>query len=464
MTLTSVPPYDRERASVVGEHAVVVGASVAGTLAARVLSDTFEAVTVVERDPLPNEPRPRTGVPHGEHPHALLEAGRATIEDLFPGYVDELVSRGGMVVDASSDFRFFSEGDFLADGPNRKPMYAASRALIEHVLRTHVADLDGVRIRDETQCIDYRFDDQAMNVEGVVIRENGDDPEELASDLVVDATGRTSRTPTWLDSNGYRSPDLDEVHVDLAYSTLLIERPSDDNTAILGPASPPHSRGGSLAPIEDERWQVTVHGVHGETPPTDVECFVEFASTLPFPDLERFLAEHPPVSEEVEYYPFPSNRRHRYEDLDLFPNGLVVIGDAIASFNPIYGQGMSVAALEALILHYALSTNGLADLPARFFDRAEEVVDIAWTMAVGADFQFPETTGPKPRGTDLVNRYLSRLTRRAQTDGVLRDRLFRVFMMEEPPTSLFRPNVIARVLSPFDRTSGSILPWTTAGR
>lgn len=449
MTLATVPRYDHDRATVVGEHALVVGGSVAGLLAARVLTDAFESVTVIERDQLPGEPVPRKGVPHGQHPHALLEAGRSIIEDLFPGYFEELVSRGGVELDGASDFNFFDEGDFLADGPNRMPMYAASRPLFELVMRERLTDVADVRIRSDCRCTDYLVDDQGTTVGGVLIREGGGDPESLSADLVVDATGRTSRTPDWLESNGYASPGLDEVHVDLAYSTLLIERPSDDNTGLLGPASPPHTRGGSLAPIEGDRWQVTVHGVHGDHPPTDLEGFREFASGLPFPEVAQALEEHPPVSDEIDYYPFPSNRRHRYEDLDQFPDSLVVIGDAIASFNPIYGQGMSVSALESLVLHHELSSGGLDGLASRYFHRAEEPVDIAWTMAVGADFQFAETSGPKPRGTDLVARYLSRLSRKAQTDGVLREKLFRVFMMEVPPSSLFRPTVVARALSPF---------------
>lgn len=449
MTLATVPSYDRSRAPDAGEHAVVVGGSVAGLMAARVLADAFDSVTVVERDPLPDEPAPRKGVPHSEHPHALLEAGRSTIEDLFPGYVDELVSRGGVEVDGASDFKFFDEGGFLADGPNPLPMYAASRPLIEYVMRERIAALDNASVRADCQCLDYLVDDRGTTVEGVMVRDGDSEPEDLAADLVVDATGRTSRTPTWLESNGYTPPRTDEVHVDLAYSTLLIERPPDDTTGLLGPAAPPHSRGGSLAPIEGDRWQVTVHGVHGDHPPTDLEGFREYAASLPFPHVARALDENAPVSDEIDYYPFPSNRRHRYEDLDRFPEGLVVVGDAIASFNPIYGQGMSVAALEVLSLHHALAAGGLDGLPLRFFDRAEEAVDIAWTMAVGADFQFRETTGPKPRGTDLVARYLSRLSRKAQSDGALREKLFRVFMMEVPPTSLFRPTVVARVLSPF---------------
>ena len=165
-------------------------------------------------------------------------------------------------------------------------------------------------------------------------------------------------------------------------------------------------------------------------------------------DVTRIIDEHERVSADIYKYPIPSNRRRRYEDLERFPDGLVVIGDAIASFNPIYGQGMSVAALEALQLHHTLAIDGDDPLALRFFEQVHQVVDDAWSVAVGSDFQFSETTGPKPVGTDLLNRYIARLNRKAHTDGRLADAFNRVVIMEERPTSLFRPRLVWRVLKP----------------
>jgi 2-polyprenyl-6-methoxyphenol hydroxylase-like FAD-dependent oxidoreductase len=191
-----------------------------------------------------------------------------------------------------------------------------------------------------------------------------------------------------------------------------------------------------------------MHGVHGDDPPQDADQFREFASTLQITELKEILDSHDILSEEVAYYPFPSNQRRYYERLDRFPDGLIVVGDAIVSYNPIYGQGMSVAALHALVLHHTLAENSLGNLALQFFHEAESVIDTAWLMAVGADFQFDQTTGPKPRGTSLMGWYLSRLTRKAHTDRTLAESLFRVIMMEKPPTSLFRPGVMGRVLKP----------------
>jgi len=446
MTLERIPTYDSERSGRVGEHAVVVGASISGLLAARVLADAFDRVTVVEHDRLPDEPAARDGTPQTQQPHLLQKGGRAIIDDLFPHFGDEFLAAGGLVIDAASDFNFYDEEGYVAHPVTRIPLYAGSRPLLEYVLRERVFDIDGVRLLDGSHVADYRLDDTGESVVGVEIR--GDSETALPAELTVDATGRSSRTPKWLEAQGYTPPTVAEVTVDLAYSAVTVERDSGDTRAFWAPASPPYTRGGGTIPIEDGRREMVMHGIHGDGPPRNVDEFDEFASTLQIPELAEILECHGIRSEDVSYYPFPSNHRRYYENLDRFPDGLVVVGDAIASYNPVYGQGMSVAAFHALVLHHTLADTGLGNLAVKFFDDAQGVIDTAWLMAVGADFQFPQTTGPKPRGADLMGRYLSRLTRTAHTDRRLADRLFRVIMMEKPPTSLFRPGVMGRVLKP----------------
>lgn len=448
MTLATIPRYQRDQVPTIGDQAVVVGGSVAGLCAARVLADGFDTVSIVEKDPVPANPTPRPSVPQGRQIHALQEAGRATLEDLLPGFGEQLISAGGLLIDGASDLKFFAEGEYLAQGPSRFPTYSASRPLFEHVIGQRVTDRPGVRLRSSCQFIEYLVDAEKSAVTGVRVRTRDGMDEELAADLVVDATGRTSRTPAWLEAHGFTPPPVDEVHIDIAYSTISIERPPDDRRAILAPSSHPHTRGGAAFPIEGDRWLLNLHGIHGDHPPTDLREFEEFAASLPVAEFEQLLDIYPPVSTDVEYYPFPANQRRYYEAIDQFPDGLLVIGDAIASFNPIYGQGMSVAALEALALHHSLGSGGRDGLARRYFSRAAEVIDIAWTLAVGADFQFPQTSGPMPRGTEIFGRYLSRLTRKAHTDGELRDALFRVILMEQPPTALLRPRTLAKVLRP----------------
>ncbi|MEF8852215.1 MAG: FAD-dependent monooxygenase [Haloarculaceae archaeon] len=460
MTLADIDRYDGDRVARAGEHAVVVGGSVAGLLAGRVLADGFDRVTVLDRDPVPDGPVARRSVPQAPHVHTMLEPGRAVLSDCFPGYADDLVGAGGLVIDAATDLDYYHRGDFVAEGPDRLPMYCASRPLFEHLVRRRLADRGDVTLRGGHEATGYLTDD-GSRVTGVRVtvggnggRDDSDGDEdgarasetELAADLVVDATGRTSRTPAWLDANGYRPPPESEVTVDLAYSTVTVERPSEARRGVLVVPSPSLARGGTAVPVEDDRWTVTLFGLHGDHPPTDPEGLRAFARRLPAPDIADLLADHGWVS-GVSHYPFRSSLRRRYEALDRFPSGLVVTGDALASFNPIYGQGMSVAALDAVHLHHALA-DGLTGVGPRFFRRASGTLDTVWRLTVGADFEFPGTTGPKPRGTDLVNRYVARVVETAHDDPLVADRFARVLRLERAPESLFAPGVLWRVLAP----------------
>lgn len=448
MTLTTVPSYDSSKISTVGEHVVVVGGGVAGLLAAKVLADGFEKITIIDKDPLPDEPVARRGVPQANHVHTMLEAGRAVLEELFDGFTDDIRSAGGLVIDAATDFGYHHEGSFLADSPKKLPMLCASRPLFEQMIRKHVGRLEHVTIRPKTQFISYVTDGAESTVEGVELIDEDRTTRTLTADLVVDATGRTSKTPSWLEQHDYRSPPVEEVHIDLAYSSTVIERPSDDRRGFLISPSPSLQRGGTILPIENDRWIVTLFGLHGDHPPTNKEGFMEFAESLPTPELKQALDTHAWVSSEIQQYPFPSNRWLHYESLDRFPAGLISIGDSVASFNPIYGQGMSVAALDAMQLHHTLATHPSVDFASTYFDRVAKIVNTIWRMTVSADFEFPQTRGPKPFGTDLFNRYISRLIRTAHTDGRVTDAFARVLRLERSPTVLFHPNILVRVLLP----------------
>lgn len=446
MTLATVPRYDPAQITETGDHAVVVGAGVGGLLAARVLADAFDRVTVFDRDPLPATGAPRRGVPQGHHVHTLLEAGRATLADLLPGYGEALLRAGGLLIDASTDLRLYDEGGYYAPPPDRNELLSASRPLFERVLSREVAARDGVDLRGERRFVDYRSTD-GRAVDGVVVRADGVE-RTLAADLVVDATGRASRTPQWLERHGYRPPPTDEVRVDVTYSSVRIERPPGDRRMLSLPPSAPRTRGGAAFPVERDQWLVTLIGMHDTDPPTDVAAFSDYAAELPEPDLRRLLETHDPVADEVTAYPFPTNCRRRYERLERFPAGLVVLGDALCSFNPVYGQGMSVAALEALQLHHTLASSSLDAVGPRFFARAEETVDAAWRLAVGADLAFERTEGQTPLGTALFDRYFSRAVRAAHTDPTLTEAIYRVLGLEVPPSSLLRPRLARRVLCP----------------
>ncbi|MFB6252276.1 MAG: FAD-dependent oxidoreductase [Halobellus sp.] len=442
--LSDVPRYDPDRVSTRGEHAVVVGASMAGLFAGRILADAFDRVTILDRDPLPDERVARRGVPQANHVHALLEPGRVMLEDLFPGYGEEVREAGGVVMDASKKLDLYQGGDFIAEAQEELPFYCASRPLFEQLTRRHVAECADITLRGDCHVTGFVADDEGTAVTGVTFVER--EETKLDADLVVDATGRTSRTPDWLERHRYPTPRTEDIGVDLAYSTVAVDRPPENEQGYLIVPSPPVTRGGTAVPAEDDRWIVTVFGRHGDHPPTDPEGFEAFASSLPAPVISEILANHEWDGDEIHRYPFPASKRRYYEDLDRFPDGLLVTGDAIASFNPIYGQGMSAAALDALHLHHALA-NGRENLAPRFFDRAANTLDVVWRMTVGSDFEYPETEGEKPAGTDAFNRYLSWVVDAAHEDSYVAEQFTRVLRLEVRPTALLTPGMLGRVAS-----------------
>ena len=445
MTLSALDRYRPGRLDRLGERGVVLGGSVAGLCAARVLADAFAEVVVVERDSLPDGPVARDGAPQTSHPHALLASGQATLEDFFPGFGEDLTAAGGLVVDVSRQLVEYQKGGYLAPAPERTPSYCASRPLFEHVVRERLRARETVRLRDDCRFVGYRTDETGWAVTGVTVREDGV-TDEITADLVVDATGRASRTPEWLAANGFRAPPEDRVGIDLQYASLRVERPAEDRRMINVPADPPATRGAVVIPIEDGQWEVLLAEVHGEDPPADREAVLDFADELPV-DLVGDLLRRQRWVSDVARYPFPASLRRRYEALDEFPDGLVVTGDAVSSFNPAYGQGMSVAALDAVVLHHALS-DGLEDLPRRFFDRLAPVLETPWRMATGADYQYPQTEGEPSLGGKLFGWYFDRLLRAANDDGALSAAYSEVLELERPPTALLRPGVLARVFLP----------------
>ncbi len=440
MTLASIPRYDPEGVTQRSGRAVVIGASVAGLFAARVLTDAYESVVVVERDRLPDEAAHRRGVPQGLQPHFLLEAGRATAMDLVPDLGERLLGAGGLVLDWSNDLTFFDKGGALAPTSHRLHIYAASRPLLERSIREGVLDRESIAVSDGVQFVEYTWSDSGDRVTGVRVRTDGEESA-IQADCVVDATGRTSRTPSLLEERGFPPPRVETVTVDMAYATVVVDRPPEDRRLLLSLPSPPTPRGGGVFPVEDGRWLVTLQGLHGDHPSTDRDDYLEFATSLPGPPIASIAAERDWLT-DVNLHPFPSAVRRRYGDLERFPDGLLVIGDAIASFNPIYGQGMSVAALEALALHHLLAECQQTPHPDRYFEAVADIVDTAWLLSVGRDFAFEATSGPKPRGTEIINRYLDRVISAGHENGRVAERLGRVLMLDRRPRSLVTPRML----------------------
>jgi 2-polyprenyl-6-methoxyphenol hydroxylase-like FAD-dependent oxidoreductase len=319
-----------------------------------------------------------------------------------------------------------------------------TRPLLEAAVRERVLANPRVVRRDETTVEELVVDQKSGRVTGV--RAGG---QTLSGDLVVDATGRGSRSPQWLESLGYDKPLEDVVQVGLGHTTRFFRRkPTDLNgdKAVVIPPTPKGKRGGVMLAQEGDRWTVSLIAHFGNYAPEDLAGFIAFARTLPAPYIHEVVSRNEPLGEAASAR-FPANVWRRYELLPRFPAGYLVFGDAICSSNPRYGQGMSVAALQAIELKNTLaSCDGDLTLAKTFFRRAAKVVEIPWTLAVGNDLRIPETVGRRTASTKFVNWYISKLHRAAHTDPVAALAFHRVGNLLAPPPSIMHPRVAARVL------------------
>jgi 2-polyprenyl-6-methoxyphenol hydroxylase-like FAD-dependent oxidoreductase len=433
----------------IGDRAVVLGASMAGLLAARVLADAYGQVTVIDRDELPQTPMHRRGVPHGRHIHGLLARGQQALEELFPGFTAELVAQGVPTGDLLADTRMYLSGHRLRQAHTGLVVLSASRPVLEGHVRARLRALPNVRLVDRCDAVGLATTPDGRRVTGarVLRRAHGSAEELLGADLVVDATGRGSRTPAWLEALGYPRPPKEQVRIGLGYATRIYRQRRGalgGDLAVLQAATPQHPRTGALQVLEGGRWLLTLGGILGDHPPTDPDGFLDFARSLRFPDLYEAVRDAEPLDDPVAFR-FPASVRHRYERLDRFPDGLVVMGDAVCSFNPVYGQGMSVAALEALALRRHLE-RGIAPQPRRFLRDLARVVDVPWDMAAGGDLVFPGVQGHRTLKIRLVSGYLARLHAAAAHDAGLASAFVRVAGLVARPESLLRPDVAVRVL------------------
>ena len=433
--------------SQIGDRAVVLGASMAGLLAARVLTEAYGQVTVIDRDELPETPTHRRGVPHGRHIHALGARGQQVLEELFPGLTAELVEDGAPAGDILTDARFYLSGHRLRQARTGLMLLCASRPFLEGHVRARVRALPNLRFLEASEVVGLTTTPDGRRVTGARVLRRGDAEELLGADLVVDASGRGSRAPGWLETLGYPRPEREEVQVGLGYATRTYRLPPDavDGTlAILDAATPQLPRTGALQRLEGDRWMLTLAGILGDHPPTAPDGFLEFARSLRFPDIYEAVREAEPLDDPVGFR-FPASVRQHYERLDRFPSGFLAFGDAACSFNPIYGQGMSVAALEALTLRRHLK-RGIEPQPRRWFRGLARVVDVPWDMSAGGDLLFPGVPGRRTLKIRLLGGYLSRLHAAAADDAHLATAFIRVAGLVAPPQSLLSPGIALRVL------------------
>jgi 2-polyprenyl-6-methoxyphenol hydroxylase-like FAD-dependent oxidoreductase len=431
-------------------RAIVIGGSIAGLLAARVLADRYDEVVVLERDELPEHAVQRKGTPHAVHPHGLLARGLQVLEELFPGFTNALLARGAGIGDIGLDVAVEANGRRFIRTTIGSVAVAASRLLIEAELRQRVRGLPRVRIVAGASVLTPTH--EAGRVTGVQLQRADDTTgkETWPATLVIDCSGRGSRSPAWLRDWGYEPPVEERVTIGLAYTSAYFSRdPLQETTAVIGSATPELPRPYILLAQEPDaegraRWVAGVGGYAGDHVESTLEAMGRRAEEVGSREIAA-LAHRGEVLGPVMSYNFSYSQRRRYERMRKFPNGLLVMGDALASFNPIYGQGMSVAACEALALRDVLKqTPDPRATP--FFAAAAKIIDVPWQIAVGGDLALPQIPGPRPFPTRLVNSYIGRVQKAAVDDPVLAAAFVKVIHLLAPPPTLMAPALIWRVL------------------
>lgn len=435
-----------------GNHAIVIGGSIAGLMTARVLADHFDKVTVIERDE-PNLVRPemRKGTPQAAHYHVLLQGGLSLLTELFPGFVDRLNSLGSRSTRAVRDIAYHTPIGIAhsQSGSVKLPrdlgynVQCQSRPLLEFCIRACALEAPNISIRFGT--VVNALIHEAGRVCGVRLGSAEGDAA-LEADFVIDAGGRGARTPRWLMDLGYEAPEETRLMCDLAYSSIKVRIPEKYrdwpyNLNVFYPPLP-NKTGAMMHHIEDGLWHLSLEGRLGAYPPKDAEGFMEFARTFYTPSLYEMVKDAEHVTDVAHFHFHYSLLRH-YERLQRFPDGLLVIGDSICSVNPVHGQGMSSSALQVRVLRSLIDEcraagRGLEGMAPAFFARAAQAVQQPWMLAALKDFQFEGTPGERPEGFENIVHYIGAIEALIGDDAELHQAVSDVMHLIAPMDTLFQ--------------------------
>ncbi len=445
------------RSRTLGREAVVVGSGMGGLVAARALSDHFERVTVLERDNLADSGVARSGVPQGRHLHALLAGGERALEELLPGLGEDLVRAGAVRITTGLDLRVERPG--YDPFPKRDLGFYSSgltRPQLEFCVRRRVEAIDNVRIEPGCRVLGLVASEDGKSIRGAQYHREGRS-EKRDADLVVDASGTGDLTFAALRAAGHAPPPETTIGVDIGYSSALFDIPGDALGEWKGvmhlPDAPKTSRSGLLLPVEGKRWMIALGGRYDEHPPGDEAGLREYAASLRTPTIARALESARMVA-GVDRFRFLESRFRHFERLEAFPDGLLPIGDAICRFNPIFGQGISVAALEGRALGEILASSaegqehgGIEATWKRFFRKAAEIVDAPWALAVVPDFIFPRTVGERPADLEASLRFNGALAGAMARHADIHQLVGEIQHLIRPRSALMDPPVLQRIVA-----------------
>lgn len=444
--MTTLPPEAAGR----GRHAVVIGGSVTGCLTAAVLARRFDRVTVIEKGDFYDEAGPRQSIPQEHHVHLLLLRGKQIIEGIFPGILKALEQNGAQVADLGHDVKWYQGGRWK--NRYRSGIYAhyCSRRLIDNQLRRCLTQVPQVEILSATRVTRLEFSGQGAQsaVSGVVL-DSGAGERNLACDLLVDASGRGTHLPTWLKDAGLGVVETSVVKTELGYASRIYRRlpafAEQWQVLLVLPTAPVQRSMGVISPIEGDRWMVTTGGWFGHYPGKDPEQFLQALAALPVPDIHEVIRQAEPLS-EVSTFKMPGSSRRHYDRLEHWPSGLLVVGDALSSMNPLYSQGMTLGALEADCIDKQIDAVLAQRLGFRQLQGALcGVVDGAWNMATTEDFRFPETQGERTWRTRFHHWYGAGLGQLSASNRRALETQIGVTNLVVEPNRLYSPAIASRI-------------------
>jgi 2-polyprenyl-6-methoxyphenol hydroxylase-like FAD-dependent oxidoreductase len=437
----------------IGRQAIVIGAGIAGLSAARALADDFEQIVVLERDEQSHDTSPRSGVPQGKQPHALLAGGLHALGELYPDFLRNLVKSGAVSYDYTKAWLEMGGIDPLPQRDLGIPIYSASRPLIEQVIRSELEQIQNVSLRWHSRV--EAITTAAGAVSGVKLATPGSTPDELPADLVVDASGRGVPTLKLLDTIGTDArPQVSKIGINIDYSTAIFAKPADAprDWFLAGtfPKAPEERHGALIMPLEGNRWMVTMSARHPTSPaPATDEGFLAHAQGLRTQTIFNAIKSAERIT-PIARHRFTGSERLHWERVDTLPKGLLLLGDAACHFNPLFGQGMSAAAQAALALkrllpHAARETDPLGWLQSAYFEKLAAVLDAPWSAAI-ADLIYPQTTGTRPPTFERTVKFAGALMRLAVEDPAVHKLMIEVQQLLKPPSVYNDPELQRRIL------------------
>ena len=424
--------------------AIVMGGSIAGYLAARVLSEHFKEVVVIEKDSYTDDNSIRSGIPQANHVHILLVRGREILEDFFPNLEKELLKAGANKIDFLNDSRYRLPSGWAPKFDSGLNTFACTRMLLENTIRQQIQKISKIKIEEGKQITSFVA--EKSNKISLKTKEN----EEIQGDLIVDCTGRNTKTPTWLEHIGFPKPRETRIGSLVRYATRRYIPPKKDRkwkmlVILNNPTTNP--RIGGIYPIEDGKWLVGLYSIGRDYPPTEEKGFLEFTKQLESLELYDTLKEALPDS-EIHGYQVQGSRKYHYEEMSKWPENFIVLGDSVSVFNPYYGQGITSAALGAKTLNDMLKKEKIEKkFTKKFQKRLAKAIELPWVLGTSEDMRWPTTTGKRPDPiTRAVQNYAQKVLLLAPKSTIATKSFLQMMHMVKTPTVIFHPTILLQMI------------------